>query len=309
MAEPSPPHQHGRILILGATGQVGRELVRSFAGAGELLCPGRGQADFASPESLRNLVRSIEPDLILNPAAYTAVDRAESERDLAYAVNARAPGVLAEEAARRNILLVHYSTDYVFDGAKTSPWVETDEPAPLNVYGSSKLAGEEAIQQAGGQYLIFRTSWVYGAHGHNFLRTMLRLGSERDQLRIVNDQTGMPTTSIELANATRAIVDGARGGRFGPAEKWTGLYHMTCGGSTTWYGFARAIFARAGALLPKPAPEVLPITSADYATPAKRPGNSVLSNQKLQSRFGFALAHWEQALDDALSLIRSIGAN
>lgn len=291
----------GCILILGAAGQVGRELQRSFAGAGPLICPGMDEADLARPDELRAFMRSIRPDVILNAAAYTAVDRAETERDVAYAVNAHAPRVLAEEAARGDALLVHYSTDYVFDGAKQEPWTEDDEPGPLSVYGASKLAGEEAIREAGCRSLIFRTSWVYGPHGQNFLLTMLRLGAERDQLKVVNDQTGAPTTSIELANATRTIVDGALSGRYGPAEEWAGLYHMTCGGSTTWYGFAREIFARGGELLAKAAPEVVPIESADYPTAARRPANSILSNEKLRMRFGVALKEWDAALDEALA--------
>lgn len=294
----------GRILILGAHGQVGRELQRSFAGAGELICAGRDSADLASPESLRQAVRAAEPDLILNAAAYTAVDRAETEREAAFAVNAQAPRVLAEEAARANALLVHYSTDYVFDGTKGEPWVETDATNPLNVYGASKLAGENAIAEAGGRYLIFRTSWVYGPHGSNFLLTMLRLGRERDSLRVVDDQTGAPTTSIAIADATRAVVEGVLAGRAGSDESWSGVYHMTCGGAVTWYGFAREIFARAGSLLGRPAPQLTPIRTSEYPTPATRPANSVLSNRKLKDQFGVTLPSWEVALDRVLEELR-----
>ena len=180
------------------------------------------------------------PIIILNAAAYTAVDRAESERDLAFAINEQAPRILAEEALERNALLVHYSTDYVFDGSKPEPWVEADPPNPLNVYGASKLAGEQAVANIGGKYLIFRTSWVYGPHGNNFLLTMLRLARERDSLSIVDDQVGGPTTSIQLARATHAIVTGILAGRFGAAQDWAGLYHMTCGGSVSWFGFIPA---------------------------------------------------------------------
>lgn len=296
----------GRVLILGANGQVGRELQRSFAGAGELLCPGRDQADLASPEKLRDLVRSIEPDLILNAAAYTAVDRAEAEQELAMAINAHAPRVLAEEAARRGILLVHYSTDYVFDGSKQGAWVESDETNPLNVYGASKLAGEEAIRQAGGKYLIFRTSWVYGPHGNNFLLTMLRLGRERDQLRVVDDQVGAPTSSIQLANATRTIVEEVSAGQRGPMDSWAGVYHMTCAGLTSWCGFAQEIFARGRDLLSKPAPEIVPIATSEYVTAARRPANSVLSNEKLKNHFNISLAEWKTALEDVLRRIRDI---
>ena len=246
------------------------------------------------------MVRAGAPDIILNAAAYTAVDRAESELEQAMAINAKAPGILAEEALRAGALVVHYSTDYVFDGSKASPWVETDKPSPLNVYGASKLAGEEAIQQIGGKYLIFRTSWVYGPHGQNFLLTMLRLGRERKSLNIVDDQVGAPTSSIELADATRAIVSGALAGRFGDASSWAGLYHMTNSGSVSWCGFARAIFKRAHALLDGKTPTVNPIPSSEYPTPARRPQNSVLSNEKIRACFGVHLAPWQSALNEVL---------
>lgn len=290
----------GRILILGGGGQVGRELQRSFAGAGEILVSDQQNVDMRSPESLRAAVRSANPDVILNAAAYTAVDRAETEREDAFAINADAPRVLAEEAARNHALLVHYSTDYVFDGGKSGPWEETDSPNPLNVYGASKAAGEHAIEETGGRYLIFRTSWVYGPHGNNFLLTMLRLGRERDLLRIVDDQIGAPTTSIELADATRSVVTGALTGQYGPEENWIGLYHMSCAGSTSWCGFAREIFVRGASMLQGARPEVIPIRTEEYKTAAKRPANSILSNRKLQSRFGVALPSWDSALSDAL---------
>ena len=285
-----------RILIVGAYGQVGRELQRSFADAGEIIVRDRDTVDLAEPDQVRTMVRDVAPDVILNASAYTAVDRAESEPDAAMAVNALAPGVLAEEALRAGALLVHYSTDYVFDGSKAGPWVETDVPNPLNVYGASKLAGENAIQQVGGKYLIFRTSWVYGPHGQNFLLTMLRLGRERESLQIVDDQFGAPTSSIELADATLDIVSGVLAGQFGAPSNWVGLYHMTCGGSVSWCGFARAIFARANTLLHGKVPTVRPIASAEYVTPAKRPRNSLLSNEKLHTRFGAQLAPWKAAL-------------
>jgi dTDP-4-dehydrorhamnose reductase len=289
-----------RILIVGAYGQVGRELQRSFADAGEIIARDRDTVDLAEQDQVRAMVRGTTPDVILNAAAYTAVDRAESEPEAAMAVNSLASGILAEEALRVGALLVHYSTDYVFDGSKAGPWVETDEPNPLNVYGASKLAGEEAIQHAEGKYLIFRTSWVYGPHGQNFLLTMLRLGRERESLQIVDDQFGAPTSSIELADATRVVVNGVLAGRFGAPSRWAGLYHMTCGGSVSWCGFARAIFARAGTLLHGKVPVVKPIVSAEYPTPAKRPRNSLLSNEKLHTRFGVRLAPWEDALDTVL---------
>lgn len=289
-----------RILIVGAMGQVGLELQRNFADAGEVTARDRDTIDLAVPDDVRSLVRSVRPDIILNAAAYTAVDRAESEPEVAFAVNAQAPATLAEEALRSGALLVHYSTDYVFDGSKTDSWTENDSPNPLNIYGASKLAGEEAIRKVGGRYLIFRTSWVYGPHGNNFLLTMLRLGRERDFLNIVDDQFGAPTTSIELANATWTIVNGILAGQFGPVSDWAGLYHMTCSGSVSWCGFARAIFARAQALLGDKTPKVQQVHSSDYPTLARRPLNSMLANEKLELRFGVHLAPWETALDEVI---------
>jgi dTDP-4-dehydrorhamnose reductase len=287
-----------RILIVGGAGQVGVELQRSFAGFGRIRAVDRETFDMADDEQTRALVREDAPQVILNAAAYTAVDRSETEPELARAINAEAPRVLAEEAQRLDALLVHYSTDYVFDGGSRKPWVETDEPGPLGLYGESKLAGERAIEQVGGRYLIFRTSWVYGPHGNNFLLTMLRLAGERERLSIVDDQVGGPTTSIELARATRAVVDGVMQGSFGRVEDWAGLYHMTCGGVVSWFGFAQAIFARAATQMNVRAPELTPITTEQYPLPAKRPKYSVLSNQKLADRFGVRLSAWEDALDE-----------
>ena len=289
--------QSPRILITGSHGQLGRELERSFSGVGEIFAVGRDSLDLADADAIRAFVRKIEPAIILNAAAYTAVDRAESEPELANAINAKAPGVLAEEAKRRNAILVHYSTDYVFDGTKPDPWVEDEHTSPLSVYGQSKLDGELAVAGSGANHLIFRTSWVYGPHGKNFLFTMLRLAKERDQLSIVDDQIGAPTTSIELANATRSIVEGVLDGRFGSPDSWIGTYHMTCGGSTSWFGFAQAIFARAAHRLGARIPQLNPIPTESYPTPARRPRNSVLSNAKLNARFGVPLAPWESALD------------
>ncbi|MGD0941109.1 MAG: dTDP-4-dehydrorhamnose reductase [Terracidiphilus sp.] len=292
-----------RILIVGNAGQVGVELQRSFAAFGEIVGVDRESVDLADADQVRALVRRVEPGIILNAAAYTAVDRAESEPMIAQSVNATAPRILAEEALRTNALLVHYSTDYVFDGAKNGTWTEDDTPAPLNVYGASKLAGEQAILEVGGKFLIFRTSWVYGPHGANFLLTMLRLARQRDTLSIVDDQIGSPTTSIELARATHSIVSGVMSGQLGEPSGWAGLYHMTCSGSTSWCGFAQAIFARAEKKLDGRVPVVTPITSDEYPTPAKRPRNSVLSNAKLDTRFGVRLAPWESALDDVIEAL------
>ena len=290
-----------RVLILGAHGQLGRELAESFTARGEVLALDRARADFTQPELLRTAIRAARPDIILNAAAYTAVDRAQSQPEIARAVNAAAPRVLAEEAARCGALLVHYSTDYVFDGAKAGPWVETDPPRPLNVYGATKLEGEQAIRETGGRFLIFRTSWVYGPRGSNFLLTMLRLGKERELLKVVDDQTGAPTAAYALARATRTVVDQLLAP--GAAEGASGIYHMSCGGSVSWCGFARAIFARAGERAGLRVKKVEPIPSREYPTPAERPRNSVLSNAKLESRFGVRLPAWETALDQVIAAL------
>lgn len=292
-----------RVLITGAEGQVGRALLQSFAGSAEVIGCNRASLDLANPDQIREKVRAVAPDIIINAGAYTAVDRAESERDLAFAVNARSPGILAEEAQRASALLIHYSTDYVFNGSKHSPWVEDDATDPLSVYGASKLAGEEAIRIAGGRFLIFRTSWVYAPEGKNFVLTMLRLGRERDSLNVVDDQIGAPTTAAELARATHAISLGLLAGNFGDIPAWSGVYHMTCSGSVSWCGLARTLFERAPALLDGRFPQVHPITTSDYPTPARRPQNSVLSNDKLQRTFDLHLAPWQSALDEVLAAI------
>lgn len=294
-----------RVLLLGAAGQVGGELQASFADFGDLTCADRKSADLGRPEQVRDLVRRLAPDVILNAAAYTAVDRAESEPELAMVINGEAPRVLAEEALRLGALLVHYSTDYVFDGSKQEPWIESDEPNPLSAYGATKLAGERAIESTGCRRLIFRTSWVYGPRGKNFLFTMLRLARDRDRIAIVNDQFGAPTSSIEIAAATRKIVAGIMEMRFGTEKDWAGIYHMSCADVTTWFGFAQAIFARAEGLLGGKVPELVPIATAEYPTPARRPRNSVLSNARLLERFGARLPPWVVALEDVMAVLKS----
>jgi dTDP-4-dehydrorhamnose reductase len=245
--------------------------------------------DLADTPPLVATVRALQPQVIVNAAAYTAVDKAEAERDMAFAVNAMAPRVLAEEAKRIGALLVHYSTDYVFDGAKDTPYVEDDAPDPINVYGASKLAGERAIVGTGCRSLILRTSWVYGPRGKNFYLTMLRLAKERSELKVVDDQRGVPTSSLEIARATATLLDkGAQG-----------LYHMTAAGETSWCGFARAILERAGIATP-----VVPIRTQDYPTPAARPPNSRLDCSKLRAAHGVSLAPWERALDEVTSAPR-----
>jgi dTDP-4-dehydrorhamnose reductase len=292
-----------RVLVTGSDGQVGRALLNKFDGAAELVPCNRSVLDLSKPNEIRAKVREVAPDVIINAGAYTAVDRAESERELAMAINGHAPGVLAEEAKRAGALLVHYSTDYVFDGSKAEPWVEDDPTNPLSVYGASKLAGEEAIRAVGGQYLIFRTSWVYAPEGKNFALTMLHLGRERDSLNVVDDQIGAPTTAAELARATQEITTGVLEEKYGLETDWPGTYHMTCSGSVSWCGFARAIFERAPELVGGKTPTVNPIKTSEYPTPAKRPLNSVLANEKLQQRFGLTLKDWQAALDDVLATI------
>ena len=290
-------------MVTGAEGQVGKALLATFAGSAEVIPYNRTSLDLSNSDQIRATVREIAPDIIINAGAYTAVDRAETERELAFAVNGHAPGVLAEEAHRASSLLIHYSTDYVFNGSKKGPWVEEDATDPLSVYGASKLAGEEAIRKVGGRYLILRTSWVYAPEGKNFVLTMLRLGRERDSLNVVDDQIGAPTTASELARATQAIATQIGDGKFAEPEALAGTYHMTCAGSVSWCGFARAIFQLAPNLLDGKKPVVHPIAASEYPTPAKRPQNSVLSNEKLQRTFGVRLASWGSALDEVLAAI------
>ena len=283
------------ILLIGRNGQIGRELCNALAPLGALEVLDCAALDLADPDSIRDAVRRIAPGLIVNAAAYTAVDKAEQEADLAMAVNAVAPGILAEEARRLGAPLVHYSTDYVFDGSASRPYRETDAVNPLGVYGRSKLAGEEAIRAVGPAHLILRTAWVYSMHGHNFLLTIQRLARERDELRIVADQRGAPNWAGEIARATAAIL--AEGGL---AEN-SGLYHLAAAGETTWHGFAEAIIAAmrdAGEEVR--ATRVVPIATADYPTPARRPAYSVLDCSKLREVFGITLADWRDQLSDCL---------
>lgn len=296
-----------RLMVTGANGQVGWELRRSLAALGSVTALDRSQCDLARPERLPDLVRSLRPDVIVNAAAYTAVDDAEREEDLATAVNGAAVGVLAREAARAGALFVHYSTDYVFDGCKATPYTEDDPPCPVNAYGRSKLAGETAVARAGGEWLILRTSWVYGLRGKNFLRTILALLRERDELRVVADQIGAPTWATEIAHATAAVVEAAAHerteGRFAP-----GLFHLTAAGATSWHGFATAILAaatRGGLLAGDRVARLSAITSEDYPRPAARPKNSRLAGERLRGRFGVALQGWEEGLRLCLEEMRA----
>ena len=287
-----------KILLFGKGGQVGWELQRSLAPLGELVALDHDSSehcgDFSNLPGLVDTVRNVKPDVIVNAAAHTAVDKAESETELVRTLNALAPGVLAQEAARTGAWLVHYSTDYVFDGSGTRPWTETDAPAPLNVYGRSKLEGEQLIQAACRQHLILRTCWVYAARGGNFAKTMLRLAQERERLTVIDDQFGAPTGAELLADvsahAIRQLIQR-------PAD--AGLYHLVAGGETSWHGYASYVLAQARLLRPDmkmATTQVLPVASSAFQTAAQRPLNSRLDTRKLQATFGLRLPHWQQGV-------------
>ena len=282
------------ILLLGKHGQVGWELQRALAPLGQVIACGRAQADLEDFAALAKLVRTTNPDIIVNAAAYTAVDRAQSDAARALRVNAEAVGVLAAEARRIDCLLVHYSTDYVFDGSKTGAYVETDTPAPLNVYGETKLAGERAISDSGCRHLTFRTSWVYAARGSNFAATMLRLAAERDELQVVNEQTGAPTSAELIADVTALALHHLL--HHSGAVPAGGLYHLAANGVTSWHGYAQMVIGEArrlGAKLKVAPDQILPISSAAYPTPAKRPHNSTLDTGKLRRDFGLTMPPWQ----------------
>ena len=291
------------ILLLGANGQVGHELRRSLAPLGSIVAttrsgelPDGGRceiADFDRPDTLAELVQRIAPVAVVNAAAYTAVDKAEDEEAAAFRANAEAPGILAQACAERGIPFVHYSTDYVFDGQGSRPYREDDPTAPLGVYGASKLAGEDAIRAAGGRHLILRTAWVYGQHGHNFMKTMLRLGAERDELRVVADQVGTPTPAALIADVTTELL--------GLRDAPSGTFHLTPRGETSWHGFAEAILeeALARGLIPR-APKVIPVATSDYPTRARRPGYSRLDIGRLEQVLGRALPEWRTGLRQVL---------
>ena len=304
-----------KILLAGNAGQLGWELQRLLPPLGDIFAFDRAEIDLADAEQTRAVVRDFRPDVIVNAAAYTAVDGAEKEPEAAFAINARAPGVLAEEAAKLGALMVHYSTDYVFDGSKPEPYTEDDAPNPLGVYGASKLEGEQAVAGSGARHWIFRTSWVYGPRGKNFMLTMLRLAREGKPLRVVADQVGAPTTALMLARATvealstqvQALSTQAqapstqRQDLGAPSQKQppSGVYHMTAGGQTSWHGFTCAILREFGFDNP-----VTPIATADYPTPARRPANSVLDNGKLAKHFGIRLPDWEAGLRDVAAVLK-----
>jgi len=281
-----------RILLFGKDGQVGWELQRSLAVLGDVTALDAAGADFAAPRSLDALVRNLRPDAIVNAAAYTAVDRAESEPELAHAINAEAPGVLAEAAAAQGAWLVHYGTDYVFDGSGCEPRDETASAAPLSVYGRTKLDGEERIRASGCRHLLLRTSWVYGAHGGNFARTMLRLAQERERLTVVADQFGAPTGADLLADVTAHVLRAAARG-----PELAGTYHVAAAGETSWHGYATFVveWARARGL-PLKAQAVDPVPASAWTTPARRPLNSRLDTRKLCSTFDLVLPPWQQGV-------------
>lgn len=284
-----------KILITGRNGQLAQALQQRLAGLGQVHVLGREQLDLAEPERIRQVVRELSPNLLVNAAAYTAVDQAENEPALAFAINATAPGVLAEEAARLGVPLLHYSTDYVFDGSKATPYTEDDAPNPLSVYGRSKLAGEQAIHAVGGAHLTLRTSWVYSLHGRNFLLTMQRLLQEKPQLRVVADQIGAPTWAGSLAASTLALIQRWQAGQAGA---W-GTYHMTAQGQTSWFGFAQAIGEHLKAQ-GRPCAQLLPIPSSEYPTPAQRPLNSRLDCSRLRQQWQVEQPDWRQALIECL---------
>jgi len=288
-----------KVVITGCRGQVGWELVRALAPLGEITALDHAGLDLADPEGVRAKIRALHPDVIVNAAAYTAVDQAESEQDLAHAINARAPGVLGEEAARCGALLVHYSTDYVFDGSKSAPYVEDDTPNPLSAYGRSKLEGERAVQASGCRHIILRTTWIYAARGKNFLLTILRLAAERPELRVVDDQYGAPTSAPSITDATATIIRSVAGG-----NDATGVFHLTAAGRTTWHEFATLIVAS----MPPPRPAVLAIPSSEFPTAARRPANSCLDNSRLSATFGIRLRDWREEAQRVLAQLHAPAA-
>lgn len=293
-----------KILLTGVNGQVGHSLKTKLFNF-EVVALSREQLDLTKAHDIKRVVREIKPDLIINPAAYTAVDKAESEPELAYAINATAAQILAEEAAKLNAALIHFSTDYVYDGSKASPYVETDNVNPVSIYGKSKLAGEDAIRAVGLPHLILRTSWVYGAYGKNFLKTILRLASERDALRIVGDQFGAPTSSDSISEGVIQLIQAWQ-----PSEQsQTGIVHFTNTGETSWHGFSCEIIKLYNDLGIEPAlktsvENIAAIATADYPTPAARPANSCLDSNKLKDVFAVQLPAWQQGLLDVMHKVK-----
>lgn len=293
-----------KILLTGKNGQLGFELQRALAPLGQVVAVGTADCDLADEAALRALVRAVAPDVIVNPAAYTAVDKAESDQERAFAVNARAPGILGEEGALLGALVLHYSTDYVFDGAKHGAYTEDDKPAPQGVYGQSKLDGERALAAANPRHLVLRTSWVVGAHGGNFAKTMLRLAGERERLTVVADQFGAPTSAALLADLSAHLVrQHARAG--GEAFPY-GTYHVTASGDTSWHAYAQFVIGQAlaaGKQLKAGVDAIAPLTTAEYPTPAKRPANSRLDTTRFRTAFGLRLPPWQEGVRHVLQQI------
>lgn len=298
-----------KILLLGKDGQVGWELQRALAPLGELRSAGRSEADFSQPETLRALVAEVKPDVIVNAAAYTAVDKAESDAEMARSVNALAPGVLAEAAAASGAWLVHYSTDYVFDGTKEGAWVEGDATKPLSVYGRTKCEGEERIRAAGARHLILRTSWVFAPRGGNFAKTMLRLAKERDSLNVIADQHGAPTGAELIADATALALHRLRGAGEA-ADAMSGTYHLAAAGETTWHAYAQHVLSEAlkqGAQLKATPQSVLPIATEAYPTPAARPRNSRMNTQLFETTFGLTMPDWRHHVNRLIAELAAQG--
>jgi len=295
-----------RVLLIGINGQVSWELQRTLNAVGEVIAVGREASshmriDLSQPDTIRDVIREVKPNLIVNGAAYTAVDQAETEPELAMAVNGTAPGVIAEEALRLGAGVIHYSTDYVFSGTQPIPYTEQDVPDPQNTYGKTKLAGEQAIQAVGVPHLILRTSWVYGNRGKNFLLTMLKLARSREELRVVDDQVGAPTWSRTIAESTSYILSQGTQNMIDFLSHNGGVYHLTATGQTSWYGFAKAIFAHDPNASEQKLKNLIAISSDQYPTPAKRPAYSSLCTQKIETAFKLVLPYWEKSLESALS--------
>ena len=288
-----------KILLTGKTGQIGEELNNIVGDIGNLITVDKKQLDLSKPNSIEPVILDIKPDIIINPAAYTAVDKAEEEPDLAMTVNALAPGLLAKAAKKVGAGLIHYSTDYIFDGCSEIPYKEEDPPNPLNVYGKTKLAGEKAIAEVGVPFLIIRTSWVYSLHGKNFLKTIEKLAEEKDTIKVIDDQIGAPTWARSVALKTHQILKQCLN------KKWletkdcnlSGIFHVTSQGKTSWYGFAREVLNMSNT---SQNIKLIAIPTSDYPTPATRPSNSLLNNEKIQKVFGLDMPHWEDALKDCM---------
>ena len=285
-----------KIFLIGSNGQVGQELQQTLTKVGEVINVNRQTMNLTSPKNIRQVIQEVQPDVIINAAAYTAVDKAESEADIAFAINAIAPAIIAEEAKKIGAFLLHISTDYVFDGQKNTPYLETDETHPIGVYGQTKLAGEQGIEKNGDRYVILRTAWVYGTQGKgNFVKTMLRLGQQKEQLGIVTDQIGTPTWSYDIANTITQMLTKLN------LTETRDIYHFTNSGLTSWYDFAVAIFEEGKKIgFPLIINQVNPITTEDYPTPAKRPAYSVLSGKKTSSLLGYNAPYWRDSLKQML---------